>query len=99
MRDARRRILVYDGDTAGQMNADRVVSKFLAQDVDLKILTLPDNLDPAEFLAQRGLEAFQTLLAEALEAWEFKYRKLLEKYGVRKFSPVHRILTQMQCCR
>ena len=36
-------VLVYDGDDAGQMAAERAVERFLAQDVDLRILTLPGD--------------------------------------------------------
>ncbi|HSG71327.1 MAG TPA: DNA primase [Planctomycetaceae bacterium] len=88
-------ILIYDGDEAGQLNADRVVGKFLSQDVDLKILTLPDGLDPAEYLAAHGVDAFQTLVESALEAWEFKYQKLLEKHGTHTEGSRQSVLSEM----
>lgn len=88
-------ILIYDGDAAGQMNADRVVSKFLAQALDLKILTLPDNLDPPEYLESHGVESFQALLGTALEAWEFKYANLLRKYGTDTIGSRQSILEAM----
>jgi len=88
-------VLVYDGDTAGQMNADRVVSKFLAQDVDLKILTLPEGLDPEEYLMAHGTEAFQSLVESALEAWEFKYRNLVKKHGLDSEGSRQTILNEM----
>lgn len=88
-------ILIYDGDTAGQLNADRVVGKFLSQDVDLKILTLPDGLDPEEYLATHGVESFQTLVRSALEAWEFKYQKLLEKHGTHTEGSRQSVLSEM----
>ena len=37
---------------------------FVAEQVDLRILTLPEEFDPCEFLQERGAEAFQKLLAE-----------------------------------
>ena len=49
-RFSRKVVLVFDGDEAGQRAAERAIVKFLAQDVDLRILTLPDGLDPADFL-------------------------------------------------
>jgi DNA primase len=56
-------VLVLDGDEAGQKRANEVLELFIAQQADLRILTLPDNLDPCEFLQERGAEAFAELLA------------------------------------
>ncbi len=56
-------ILVLDGDEAGQKRTNEVLALFVAQQVDLRILTLPDDLDPCDFLQQRGAEAFAQLLA------------------------------------
>ncbi len=56
-------VLVLDGDEAGQKRANEVLELFVAQQVDLQILTLPDDLDPCDFLQQRGAEAFAELLA------------------------------------
>ena len=56
-------VLVLDGDAAGQKRANEVLELFVAQQADLRILTLPDDLDPCEFLQERGAEAFAELLA------------------------------------
>ena len=61
-RFADRIILVLDGDAAGQRRAKEVLELFVAQQVDLRILTLPDEMDPCEFLQERGGPAFQELL-------------------------------------
>jgi len=74
-------VLVLDGDEAGQRRANEVLSLFLAENVDLRILTLPEGMDPADFLGEHGAEAFADLLAtrarDALEhAFEAKTRGL-----------------------
>ena len=56
-------VLVLDGDEAGRKRTNEVLELFVAQQVDLRILTLPDDLDPCDFLQQRGAEAFAELLA------------------------------------
>ena len=53
-RFADRIVLVLDGDEAGQRRANEVLELFVAQQVDLRILTLPEELDPCEFLHERG---------------------------------------------
>ncbi len=45
-RFARKVVLVYDGDAAGRLAAERAVTRFLAQDVDLRVLTLPGGRTP-----------------------------------------------------
>ena len=53
-RFADRVVLVLDGDAAGQRRADEVLELFVQADVDLRILTLPDGIDPADYLADHG---------------------------------------------
>ena len=74
-------VLVYDGDQAGRMAAERSLPRFLAQDVDLRVLTLPDGLDPDEFLERHGAERFSELTSAAPEAWDYKFELLVERHG------------------
>jgi DNA primase len=55
-------ILVLDGDEAGTRRANEVLELFIAQQADLRILTLPENLDPCDYLHKYGAEAFRELL-------------------------------------
>jgi DNA primase len=64
--------LVLDGDAAGQRRTNELLQLFVAAQVDLRILTLPDELDPAEFVIERGGESFRALLAGAKDALEHK---------------------------
>jgi DNA primase len=74
-RFADRILLVLDGDEAGQKRANEVLELFVAQQVDLQILTLPDDLDPCDFLHERGAEAFSELLAAgAVDALDHAFR-------------------------
>ncbi|MEC7696757.1 MAG: DNA primase [Planctomycetota bacterium] len=75
-RYADRVILVLDGDQAGHAAADRALGHFLSGGLDLRILTLPDNLDPCDFLQQFGHDAFDLQLKEAPDAIEHKIRML-----------------------
>src|SRR4029079_7194103 len=64
--------LVLDGDAAGQNRTNDILELFVAAQMDLRILTLPDELDPAEFMLERGGESFRTLLTGAIDALEHK---------------------------
>ena len=76
--------LVLDGDAAGQKRASEILEIFVAAELDLRILTLPSNLDPFEFLLQNDLHTFQELVKSAPDALEHKLD--LELTG---FDPVN----------
>ena len=73
-RFADRVLLVLDGDDAGRRRADEILELFVSAQMDLRILTLPDDLDPADFLLARGKEPFEALLTTAVDALEHKLR-------------------------
>jgi len=92
---AERVVLVFDGDGPGRLATEKALPKFLAQEIDLRILTLPDDLDPADFLAQRGPEQLIPILDGAVEAWEQKLRVTQERYGLTTIDARHRVLNDM----
>jgi DNA primase len=94
-RFARRVVLVYDGDDAGVRAADKAVERFLAQDIDLRILTLPNGEDPAEFLEHHSADAFRELAAAAPEAWEYKFRFARRRHGLESVDGKQRVLEEM----
>ena len=54
--------LVLDGDEPGQKRAAQVLELFVAEKVDVRILTLPEEDDPAEYLTEYGAEKFEDLI-------------------------------------
>jgi DNA primase len=92
---ARKVVLVFDGDGPGIKAAEKAIPTFLAQDVDLRILTVPDGLDPDEYIDQRGGEALLQLVDEAPEAFEYQLRLLLERHGKTTLDARQRVLDGM----
>ena len=73
-RFADRIVLVLDGDEAGQRRANEVLELFVAENVDLRILTLPEGADPCDFLHEHGAEAFGDFLeTKAVDALEHAF--------------------------
>ncbi len=83
-------VLVLDGDAAGQRRADEVLELFVQADADLRVLTLPDQLDPADYLDQFGRERMETLLAGAPDALEHKLQSLTR--GVDITQDTHAVM-------
>jgi DNA primase len=75
--------LVLDGDEAGQRRANEILGLFVAEQADLRIVTLPDGLDPADFLLQRGADAFRVFLDGAVDALEHKLNVMTARLGSR----------------
>ena len=94
-RFSRKVVLVYDGDEAGKKAAERSLPKFLAHEVDLRILTLPGGIDPADYVTQHGTDRFRQLIEQAPEAWEYKFRCIRERYGLETIDARHRVLEEM----
>ncbi len=78
---ADRVVLVFDGDEAGQSAADRSLRLFLGHEVDVRVLTLPAGLDPADFLGQPGgVEEFRTLVEQADDPLEFTIDRAASRF-------------------
>ncbi|MCU0724361.1 MAG: DNA primase [Planctomycetes bacterium] len=70
-RYAERVDLVYDGDAAGVKAAERAVDAFLEVEADIRVVSLPDELDPCDFLVERGPERFAEMLGQGTEVFDF----------------------------
>ena len=75
-------VLVFDGDTAGQTAADRALELFLGNEIDVRILSLPANLDPCDFLLKEGADAFRALVAGAVDPLAFVLDRAAERFDL-----------------
>lgn len=90
-RHAKNRIIyLFDGDEAGQRAADRAL-QFIDNSItpeagrtriDLCAVTLPDNLDPADFVQKRGADALRSCIGQAKPLLEYGIDRRLEKYDL-----------------
>jgi DNA primase len=69
---APRVVLVFDADAGGRTGVDRALELFVSQDVDLRVATLPEGLDPCDLLLKEGPLALQSALTNAADVLEFK---------------------------
>lgn len=72
----------YDGDSAGQAATLRSLDIFYDAGLNVKVVSLPDNLDPDEYVRERGVENFSAQLAKALPLVEYKLRTLAKGYDM-----------------
>ena len=62
---ARRVVVVFDGDSAGQRAAQKAVPIFVEADLDGRVARLPVGQDPDDFVRQNGAASFRQLMESA----------------------------------
>jgi DNA primase len=60
---------------------------FVAHDIDLRILSLPEGIDPFDFLMEHGGEEFQKMVDEAPDA--IAHKILTETRGLDLVNDTH----------
>jgi DNA primase len=64
-RFAHKVLVNYDGDRAGVQAAKRAIETILAEDIEVKVLVLPDNADPDDFIRKNGVPEYNRRRGEA----------------------------------
>jgi DNA primase len=70
-RFARKVVVNYDGDPAGVQAAKKAIEILLAEDLEVKVLVLPEDSDPDEFIRKFGLTEYQRQRGEAQSHIQF----------------------------
>ena len=73
-------VVVFDGDEAGMKAAMRSLEQFLRERLPVRMLLLPEEMDPDDFLQQSGKEAFLLKLEEAKPLIEVFLEQCLADY-------------------
>jgi DNA primase len=81
-RFARRVVLAYDADTAGQTAADRVYEWERRHELDVAVADLPPGTDPAE-MARTDPDALRAAVAEARPFLAFRLERALSEADLR----------------
>lgn len=73
--------LLFDGDDAGQRAAIRSCELFLGTDLGVRVVILPEGLDPCEVLAsEQGGQRFEQLLQSGEDPIEFLVKQTLIEF-------------------
>ena len=74
-------VLCFDGDEAGQKAILRALNTFedYGDDVNVRVVRLPENLDPDEFLKKYGSQKLKDLIDNAVNPIIFKINNIKEK--------------------
>jgi DNA primase len=80
-RFARKIVLLFDADEAGDLAVNRAVELFLTQDVEIAIASMPDGVDPDEYLIAHGAQAFENqVIGQAKDVLAFKWSQMMRQF-------------------
>lgn len=80
-RYAKKIVLVFDSDTAGIAAANRALEICLSLRIDIAIAFVPQGKDPCEYVLSAGKEAFESVIEQGVDVFEFKWSRLRESFS------------------
>ena len=81
-RFANKIILCLDGDFAGQKASFRAIDILMEEGLDVRVVSLPENLDPDEFLKKYGKEKLAYYIENAVVGLDFKINTLAKRFNL-----------------
>ncbi|MDI6740937.1 MAG: DNA primase [Candidatus Edwardsbacteria bacterium] len=85
-RYAKRVIVCYDADKAGQNAAERAIELILEAGMDVRIAIPPPGKDPDQTVREHGPDFFGRMIADALSFIEFKVMRARELHDLAQVS-------------
>lgn len=76
--------LVFDADLAGKSAAERGLELLGESKVDISVAVLPEGLDPAEVIGQKGEVEFRKLIDQALPLIDFCLMQTIGKHDLSR---------------
>ena len=93
---AKKVIISYDSDEAGQKATRRAMEIFEKEDVSVQVLSMTGAKDPDEYIKKYGAQRFEMLLEGANSALDFQLMKLKGQYDIR--NPEQRVEYLTKAC-
>ncbi|MBQ3493494.1 MAG: DNA primase [Clostridia bacterium] len=83
----------YDGDFAGQKAAIRGLEILSEEGLEVKVVSLPDGMDPDDAIKNLGEDGYRKLLAGAMPLIDFKLDILKRTYDVNSVDGKRKFVT------
>lgn len=74
-------LICYDGDAAGQNANIRGLEILRAEGLNVKVVSLPEGLDPDDVIKKLGPDAYRKCLEEAMPLIDYKLKLCADKYN------------------
>ena len=85
-------IVCFDGDSAGKKATVKSLEPLLDEDLNIKVIMLPEKLDPDEYIKKYGAEEYQKLIDTAMGVYEFEIRYQAETTDLSKRENISKFI-------
>ena len=72
--------LVFDADAAGAAAAERALEIFLAQQIHVRVATVPEGKDPCDYCLSSGADALRKVISDAPDALQYVWSRAQEAW-------------------
>lgn len=76
-------LICYDGDAAGKNATVRGLEILQAEGLEVKVVSLPDGMDPDEVIVEKGKQGYQQYLDDAKPLIDFKIDLIKKSFDVK----------------
>ncbi len=87
-------LISYDGDAAGQHANMRGLEILKNEGLNVKVVPLPDGLDPDDVIKQLGAAGYSKCLDEAMPLIDFKLSALGKQYNLQKSEEKRKFIAE-----
>lgn len=88
-------IVVYDGDEAGEIAALRSLDIFIEEGINVKVVCLPQGLDPDSFVRKNSIAAFREMVDSAKGLFDYKLGILKSRYNIQEVESKAKVIGEM----
>jgi DNA primase len=88
-------VMVYDGDAAGQMATLRSLDIFIEEEMNVKVVALPEGFDPDLFVRKNKIDALKSLIEKADNLFDYKLAITRKKHNVKDPLGKSRIVSEI----
>ncbi|MFA5275815.1 MAG: DNA primase [Candidatus Omnitrophota bacterium] len=79
-------VVVYDPDKAGELAALRSLDIFIEEEMEVRVVSLPQGYDPDLFVRKDGIEALNKLIVSAQDLFDYKLKILKSHFNCKDIS-------------
>ncbi|MBU1726686.1 MAG: DNA primase [Candidatus Omnitrophica bacterium] len=88
-------VMIYDGDSAGELAALRSLEIFIEEEMSVKVVSLPQGSDPDTFVRKFGIEKLNEEVSRAVNIFDYKIKVLKTRYSHKEVEGKAKISSHM----
>jgi DNA primase len=87
--------MIYDPDDAGQMATLRSLDIFLEEEMNVKVVSLPEGFDPDLFVREVGIAALKERIEKSQDLFDYKLMILKARYDIKDALGKTKVASEM----